>query len=110
MNEPSLALGKVYEAIMHANGDVYADWGMKEKLRVYTDDTVTPGKSDSLEKMYHGLPAKQSVPKAYGFTAHRTNDDKEDAFAGMLMGSSLSEAKKAMKKAAIVGCGSSGCG
>ena len=107
VNEPSLALGKVYEAIMHANGDVYADWGMKEKLRVYTDETVTPGESDSLEKMYNSLLAKQSVPKAYMFTAHK---DKESAFADMLMGSSLSEAKKIMNQAAVIGCGSSGCG
>lgn len=110
VNEPSLALGKVYEAIMHANGDVYADWGMKEKLRVYTDDTVTPGKPDSLEdmyqKMYLELLDKQYVPKAY-FTSQKS---REEAIADKLMGSSLSEAKKVMKKADVVGCGSSGCG
>jgi organic radical activating enzyme len=107
VNEPSLVLGKVYEAIMHANGDVYADWGMKEKLRVYTDDTVTPGKTDSLEKMYNTLLSKHSsVPKGYGLRGN----DNSDSFVGSMMGASLSEATKKVKKAAVVGCGSSGCG
>lgn len=34
VEEPSIHLGKVYEAVIHADGKLYSDWGRKKPLRI----------------------------------------------------------------------------